>query len=751
MRAVFGPAVTKNSGDEPQKDDEALTRKDVLRWATAHGSIPTLRKVDEAESLRPFLSSMTFLTTRTEAAMGEQPLPLLLLHLASLAGHTDVVRFFLELGADVNATVAGFLLPIHFAKTADVVSTLLSHGSRIDNTGGYTPLFFSLSWGADSSAARAFLDLGIDPNYINPFGLTASVAAIEAGNPDALQLLLEAGAEVNNTLVRGEHLIYYAIWSASRFSYNNVPIRMVRMLLDYGADANAGYKSLVSQEQNVECYTPYLLLAAMMSDTADIFELLLDRGADVHAYYTRSRRLLDSNASRLEGFQEVLQDNLFANLIAATVYGPAPYHGHALVPADTIRKLKAMLQHGFSIESPVEGSTPLHFCLRQNGGRAQVAMDLIPHLVDLGADVDIPDKDGNRPLHVLTAHLYKEIQQRWMESRSFFCMRFLHPSPLTRLMDVLIDHGADPNAMDADGRTPLMHLCRQPSKTPTALLMKALLSRQGIDANIADKSGCTALHYAAGASGTLHTPEACFRLQILLNYSRGDININPVDSRGRTPLHVLITAQTPKDNRSNQDHVWRQYMMKRRALVMLLRAGADTTTRVDASSQPTAVRNTNQESEEDSLSEIFASNGAQVPASETLGDTVLHLACQSQQPAAMLEVLLRHGADVHVNSVSGHLGLTPLMIVVSLASGQKLARPSMAKAVQLLLSAGADAQLRDSMGRTAWDLSMLINKSSLPWIWATWVEDLIDDRKKRLSFVAENLKEPQQGQANLTQ
>jgi hypothetical protein len=205
----------EDQNEQNPKDRKSITRKHIMRWAIENGRISTLRKIDEIESLVPFINTMTFLTIK-QIRVYDFALPLLALHLASLEGHHDILRFLLERGANVNAAVGQSRLPIHFAKTADVVNTLLSHGSHLTCAEGYTPLIHSLLCGADSCAAFAFINAGCDPHYIAPDGTTAAVAAIEGGQIDALKALLDAGVPVGQPLARGEHLLYYAIWSAVR-------------------------------------------------------------------------------------------------------------------------------------------------------------------------------------------------------------------------------------------------------------------------------------------------------------------------------------------------------------------------------------------------------------------------------------------------------------------------------------------------------------------------------------------------------
>lgn len=199
---------TTDAQNEPIRDDTSFTRSAVVRWAVEHGFIRTLEKMDEVESLELSINRMTEKCT----ASYDPSLELLPLHQASLYGHDHVVEYLLQKGAKVDAIVAGGLLPIHFAKTGEVVQILVAHGSRLDAAGGITPLANSLSHGAKPSAVKTFLQLGADPNHVASTGTTAAEAAVIRNNVDALRILLEAGADVTRPLPDGSFLIFKAIW-----------------------------------------------------------------------------------------------------------------------------------------------------------------------------------------------------------------------------------------------------------------------------------------------------------------------------------------------------------------------------------------------------------------------------------------------------------------------------------------------------------------------------------------------------------
>lgn len=671
------PSKTDTSG--PEGDATQISRKDVVRWAVEHGLVCTLKNVDEVEDMASF-----FGTTLTSSVASLELTPI---HLAALCGHAPVITYMLQKGADVNASTTKGLLPIHLAKTGEVVHLISDHGGRLDHDAtpsGVSALTSIISHQCEPSAVAALLQLGADPNHVAQDGTTAAEVAIVQGNVDALGTLLDSGVDANKPLPSGGSLLYKAIWLGARDHGAEMAETMATMLLDRGASPNSGLDSALDAFYNSEpCHTPTLFLAVMMPSSADLVQLLLERGADQYMPYTRYRDPFYTSEKPIRGFEQAYSKSLVPNLVAAMI-DSAP---HPPDP-DGIRKLKLLIQYGGNIDTTIQDHTLLQYSLRQNGSRAQRALDIIQSLIALGADVTCVDSEGNSTLHLLCGFFFHRVQQHWDYSRSIWCTKLLRPSPLSSLIDVLMDRGADPNAKDAQGRTPLMLLCRHAHTVPTALLISVLTRHRSVDVKAVDKRGWNALHYATGEPADPFHHEPCFRLQVLLSRGNeatalGVSDVNAYTESGRTPLHLLLEARDRPSGRRD-DEMHRRMMTKTRALAMLIRAGADVRARTRRSSEATT------------------SSGAGAGG----GDTPLHLALQGHELEILLttQLLLRHGASADINHVSPSLGLTPLMMVVAAAGRGELSRNTTEDMIRLLLTAGADVQMRDTRSRTAWDI-----------------------------------------------
>ena len=210
---------------------------------------------------------------------------------ALLACTTDLakVRFLIAKGADVNAQSkpgrTALITAAGYSGGAEVVKLLIDKGAKVNvrDGSGTTPLLAATAAG-DSATVKILLDQGAGVNVAEQVGNgsgangnTPLMNAAGEANVESIRMLLAKGADVN------------AIGAAKGFEVKNGPLALglltplhlaagsgggpeaVKLLLDAGAKVNA---------LDVRGMTP--LMIAVATDRADprVVKLLLDKGAD---------------------------------------------------------------------------------------------------------------------------------------------------------------------------------------------------------------------------------------------------------------------------------------------------------------------------------------------------------------------------------------------------------------------------------------------------------------------------------------
>ncbi|MHC4592876.1 MAG: ankyrin repeat domain-containing protein, partial [Planctomycetota bacterium] len=235
-------------------------------------------------------------------------------------------------------------------------------------------------------------------------------AAAKAGILASIRHLLKKGADANSYDPEG----YTPLFPAAREGHEEV----VKLLLAHGADPNTpGLQDNQSP-----------LLAALWSNHEETAELLLQAGADPNV---QSR----SGARPLRTALLTCGPNLIRSLLAAGAdpnagdeYGCTPLHVAAL---DGVRidAAEALLAAGANPDAQDHnGEAPLHFAVRAANEKAARL------LIASGADVDLKNAKGKTALAVVA---------EWCPHREEFA-------------DLLLSNGADPQAVDEEGWTPLL-------------------------------------------------------------------------------------------------------------------------------------------------------------------------------------------------------------------------------------------------------------------------------------------------------
>ncbi|XP_049633962.1 ankyrin repeat and SOCS box protein 10 [Suncus etruscus] len=181
-------------------------------------------------------------------------------------------------------------------------------------------------------------------------------------------------------------------------------------------------------------------------------------------------------------------------------------------------------------------------------------------LLVAGADPNLPDQDGRRPLHLCRGAGTLECAKMLLrfgasvdgrseeeeETPLHVAARLGH----VELADLLLHWGACPNARDVEGRTPLLTACDTSCPTPVeakattacCLQLCHLLLSAGADADAADQDKRRPLHLACRHG---HAPI----VELLLSCG---VSTNAMDYGGHTALHCALQgplaamAQSPE-------------------------------------------------------------------------------------------------------------------------------------------------------------------------------------------------------------
>lgn len=370
------------------------------------------------------------------------------LHIAAHKGHLDIVRLFLEAGANINTCCDGWESALEAAAERqhfDVLKFLINYGA--DDKHSQSSLSYSLC--RDARSMKILLDGGADIDEQIGYRGTALCYAAAVSDSAPFNLLLQRGANVNAS--GGKYCT--PLQAAFRLEYKKSEFMLERIqkLLDCGADPNiqgGEYGTALQAACRSSLYHYYDIGVQMKA-----IRLLIEHGASVNA----------------QGGE----------------YGSALHAAASSRHPQATQVIKLLLDNGAEINqaggklaknvSPLvcyEGGTALQVACREG------TIEVVRFLLGCGADVNAEGGGYGTPLQAAAARRLDEDSSDEELQTKLLILKLLiiegadinqccgsalrtaaFHSPNEEILDLLLAHGADVNACAEDGATALIAAC----------------------------------------------------------------------------------------------------------------------------------------------------------------------------------------------------------------------------------------------------------------------------------------------------
>jgi ankyrin repeat protein len=558
------------------------------------------------------------------------------------------------------------------------------------------PLYYVVAFGPLCLAHRLILKHPEDLHVRDNKGYIPLQIAVLAGKEAISQLLIEYSADLDIQDIEGRTLLHMAAYKGL--------FKVAQMLLQHdgvvkmhvNARNKNGQTALhLASEYHYPRIVALLLKVGLdvdAQDNDDMTPLLLASGLDTShdARCTASARVLLEDGGSI-GVQHKNRQTLH---IASQ---------HHLSGGVTL-----LLKSGPDADERDHDNmrtfyfpAPRRFTFNYSDPRSTAAAQV---LLEHGASVHVRNKNGQTPLHLASqchhssivalllkfgadvdAHNNDNLTPLLLASGQYT----LDNASGTGAAQVLLEHGASVHVQNKNGQTPL-HLASEHHLPGVAVLLLKL----GLDVDAQDNDSMTPLLLAASGrftfdyAGTRSTAVA----QVLLEHGA---SVHVRNKNGQTPLHL-----------ASQRHLSGM-------VALLLKSGLDLDAQDNDNMTPLLLAASGRftfnysDARSTAAAQVLLEHGASVHVRNKNGQTPLHLASQHGF-SGMVALLLKFGADMNVQDDDN---MTPLHFAVHLSSGPENGffgfnddgdtyYDKAVKIITLLLEHGVNVQVQNNNGET---------------------------------------------------
>lgn len=603
----------------------------------------------------------------------------------TVSAMTSVAKHLLDRGLDPNLQNKQGFTALHLAVLArneEIFDLLLTRSDtqhvklNLTTSEGHTPLWFALIcsrlYNRNSFAAR-LLEKGAEPNPIYPQTSNSLLHLVaEEGLEDAGLFLCSYSDNINHINRQGE--------SALHIACSKGLARLVTRLLECGANPNLQTLPpddiALGEDKNTPVYRQTPLHTAILSKNDAVVKAILD-------YKVANLNLKDSQGNSPlcvalgTGMQHLIADLIEggADVNFRNGEGLTPLH-QAILNHDTETAIFLLNLNANMDAKTLDNVTPLQLAIRCKLG------PVVEALCRRGVDMSLVDSENNCPLWValdsgqediasiLVRHgvdtdcwgdgpdgclqtlLHKAIDEN-KESIARFLIQSgcdlntpRRPGPggrggeeardeqtplhlccqwgLESVVQTLVEHGANINATDAEGKTPL-HIAIQ-NQHPA--IISLLLCHPFLDLSVRDKSGLTPFATALACRNNKAAQAIRDKLPTAAEQ---------FDNKGRNFLHMAIQKRDVE------------------SVLFLLSIAVDVNSRVQDPSQTTPLHLAALTGNEMLVRSLLLA-GARPNDRDSNRRTALHVAAEAGH-TSVVSALIQNGADYDAVDIEGNNAL----------------------------------------------------------------------------------------------